>query len=510
MAGQDPRPGPQTPMDADSLRSSFQTFLPAWRILQHCSMVELVKRVRKLDVVALVVSLVLTAGSDDSGRQADAYSQYLEESDKHVVRGAFYAWFTEKLALMMATLAREAMERVWALPPVLTGDLVGVEDWLLVDSETVTLPDELAEDFPATSTPAGLKVPKWFSLGRNNIVDIELSPAREHDAPHLVVGERLRGMGLIVDLGYASRQLIADCKEHGVSLILRLEKGWRPWLLREVCADGTVFEVEGQEVTDALLDLRTDETDGATFDLDVAFGQGKGRVEARLVGVPGNNNGYHWCITLLPRETHSPQLVCRLYRARWEIECDNKRDRAGARLDQIRGRKRESVIALVYASLLRTILANHLVYIDLRDRPPKRAPLHGQAMALALSANNQLLLLAIEMDEPAIWNRAARVLRARAHDPNCRRRPSILDQLLGLTAPPGRPRRARQRDCPPEAHAFRRANSSMSKARCRALTDSHSPFATSFLLDKPSNPDTPSGEGGRCSPHSPKSTTCML
>lgn len=451
-------------MDADTLRSAFHIFLPSSRILEHSNMVELVERVRKLDVVALVVSLVLTAGSDDSGRQADAYSQYLEEAGEHVVRGAFYAWFTEKLALLMTTLAREAMENVRALPPVLSGDLVGVKDWLLVDSETVTLPDELAEDFPATSTPAGLKVHKWFSLGRNNIVDVVVSPAREHDAPHLVVGEDLRGMGLIVDLGYASKQLIADCKEHGVALILRLKKGWRPWLLREVCADGTVFEVEGQEVTDALLELRTDETDGATFDLDVAFGQGQGRVEARLVGVPGDGCGYHWCITLLPRRTHSPDLVCRLYRARWEIECDMKRDKSGARLDQIRGRKRESVIALVYASLLRTILANHLVYVDLRDRPPKRAPLHGQAMALALSSNNQLLLLAIELDEPAIWGRAARVLRARAHDPNWRRRPSILDQLRGLTAPPGRPRESRLQDCPPEARAYRRASSSSSTA----------------------------------------------
>jgi len=395
---------------------------------------------------------------------ADVYSQYLEETGIRVVRGAFYAWFTEKMAVLMTTLAQEAMEKVSALPPVLTGDLAGVDDWLLVDSETVILPDELAEDFPATSTPAGLKVHKWFSLGRNNIVDIQISPARDHDAPYLVVDEHLRGKGLIVDLGYASKQVIADCKEHGVFLVLRLKKGWRPLLLREVCADGTIFEVDGQEVTESLLDLRTVETDGATFDLDVAFGKGQSRVEARLVGVPGNKGGYHWCITLLPRETHSPQLVCSLYRVRWEIEIDNKRDKAGARLDQIRGKKLDSVIVLVYASLIRTILANHLVYLDLRDRPATRAPLHGLAMALAPSSSNQIILLAIKRDDLEIWERAARVLRARAHDPNWRRRPSILDQLRGITAPPGRPRRSRLRDSPPGARAYRRPNSSRSEA----------------------------------------------
>lgn len=452
-------------MDAATLRATVVDFLPRSRIFEHSDNIGLVQRVRKLDIEALVVSLVLTAGSDDSGRQADAYSKYLEESGKRVVRGAFYAWFTDKLALLLTTLAQEAMEMVRSVPPLLTGDLVGVDDWLLVDSETVTLPDDLAEEFPATSTAAGLKIHKWFSLGRNNIVDVKISPAREHDAPHLVIDERMRGKGLIVDLGYASKQLIADCQEHDVSLILRLKKGWRPHLLREVCADGTIFEVDGHEVTDSLLDLRTDETDGATFDLDVAFGQGNDRVEARLVGVPGDKGGYHWCITLLPRATHSPELVCRLYRARWEIECDNKRDKAAARLDQIHGRKRESVTVLVYASLLRTILANHLVYVDLRDRPAKRAPLHGMALALALAANNQLILLAIERDEPAIWERAARVLRARGHDPNWRRRPSILDQLRGITAPPGRPRKSRLRDCPPSARSYRRTSSRDTKAR---------------------------------------------
>jgi len=90
----------------------------------------------------------------------------------------------------MCCLAREAMQKMWELPALLTGDLAGVKDWILVDSETVTLPKELAKDFPATSTPTGLKVHKWFSLGRNNIVDVQITPARDHDAPHLVISEQ--------------------------------------------------------------------------------------------------------------------------------------------------------------------------------------------------------------------------------------------------------------------------------------------------------------------------------
>jgi hypothetical protein len=442
-------------MDGPKLREALHLLLPASQIREISASLGVVERVRKLDLNALVAALVLTAGSDDSGRQADVYSRYLDEGGPRVVRGAFYAWFTPKLALLMTGLAQEAMAVIREQPPLLTGDLAGVEDWILVDSETVALPIELVEDFPATSATAGLKVHKWFSLGRNNIVDIEITPARDHDSPLLVVDESWRGKGLIVDLGYASKKLIAACHRHGVALVLRLKKGWRPQLLREVCEDGTVFEVGGQEVTEHLLGLRTEETGGATFDLDVAFGQGSQRVVARLVGVVGPGGGYHWCLTTLPRSTHSPEKVCMLYRTRWEIECDMKRDKAGARLDQIGGKKVESAMALVYSSLLRTMLANMLVYIDLRDRPPTRAPLHGLAVALALNAHHPLILLALEFDLPELWDRAAAVIRARGHDPNWRRRPSILDQLRGLTAPPGRPKRARLKDSPPEARPYR-------------------------------------------------------
>ena len=62
---------------------------------------------------------------------------------------------------------------------------------------------------------------------------------------------------------------------------------------------------------------------------------------------------------------------------------------------------------------------------------------------------------ALETDEPRLWERLADVIRARGHDPNWRRRPSVLDLLRGITAPPGRPRKARQRDCPESAKPYR-------------------------------------------------------
>jgi len=440
-------------MNGTMLRTALFGFVSPEAIRARSEEIGVIQRLRKLDLVALVWALVFAAGSDDSGRQADAYSKYLEEAEHGVVRGSFYNWFNVRLALLMMALVHDALEQVRALPPVLPKELAGREDWILVDSETVILPAELAEAFPATSTPAGLKVHKFFSLGRNNIVDFQISPARDHDAPFLEVDETWRGKGLIVDLGYASKKLIRDCQKHGVSLVIRLKHGWKPHLLRWFHEDGEVFEPQGEPVVDHLLDMPLEESDNVVYDLDVAFGRGSDRVEARLVGVPADD-GYHWCITLLPRETYPPALVCLLYRARWEVECDMKRDKAGARLDQVGAEKVESAFTLIFASLLRTIITNHLVYLDLRERPPTRAPLHGLALAFALSVNHPLILLALAEDRPTLWDRAARILRSRGHDPNWRSRPSILDRLRGTTAPRGRPRHSSYANCPADSRSF--------------------------------------------------------
>ena len=444
-------------MDATTLREAVLDHLPRERVKAHAELAGVQQRARKLDLYALVVALVMSGGSDDSGRQADVYETYRAEGTPKVVRGSFYAWFTEMLAELLRGLLDDAMEAAWERPPLLTGELaeLGVKDWLAVDSETVTLPDDLAEIFPATSTAAGLKVHKVYSLGRNNIVGIEITPARDHDAPVLRLEERWRGMGLIVDLGYVSHELIRECRRLDITLVIRLKKGWKPRMLRTVDELGELLDIDGEPVLDELLDMASEDYDGSDFDFDVVFGRGDDRVTARLVGVPGPKT-YHWCITLLPRECATPELVQKLYRARWEIELDNKRDKGGARLDQIGARKEASVLVLVYASLLRTMLANHIVYIDLRDRPPTRAPLHGMAVALALNGCAARMEDALESDDPRLWERLADLIRARGHDPNWRRRPSVLDLLRGITAPPGRPRKTRQRDCPETARPYRR------------------------------------------------------
>jgi len=440
-------------VDPITLCATLCAFLPLQIIAARDRWLGGSQRQRKRDVLSLVVALVMTPGSDDSGRQADIFTTYLSIAPHAVVRSSFYAWFTEPFALLMMTLLDDAIAEVKASEPILDGALAGWKDWRAVDSETITLRPALRWIFPAAKG-AGIKVHKVFSIGRNNIIDYRISPAVEHDSPHLQIDETWRGYGLLIDLGYASTDRIRRCKRHGVGLVMRLKSGWKPRLLKMVRDSGEVLYFEGEPVCETLLDLPSG-PGSRPYDFDIAIGSGSSRVEARLVGVP-SSTGYHWCITLLPREQYSPALVCQIYRARWEIECDNRREKGAARLDHIGALKPETVFALVFGSLLRNLITNHLVYLDLVARQPRQAPLHGFALSLALCTVAHLVVSALVRGGESVWTRLCGVLRARGQDPNWRSRPSQLDILRRTVAPPGRPRRTPLHLCSPEARSYRR------------------------------------------------------
>ena len=450
-------------MDGTILRETLQAILPVEVITDLARWHGVVERNRKQDVPALVVALVLTVGSDDSGRLADAYRRYLVEApEKAVVRGSFYNWMDAPLAELMEGLVRLGMDHADSLPKHLPEVLGGVKDWRAVDSETITLRTPLSEEYPGSGSSAAIKVHKEFSLGCGCMVDFRLSPAKEHDARDFRVDGRYTGMGLLVDLGYASLRLIRDCHKHGVLFAIRLKKSWKPRVER-IVTDEILDELLDEVDLDTMIESGELLLDGRPVDADVRIGKGNKAVRARLVGVTAPD-GYHFYLTNLSRQTYTPSMVSDLYRVRWEIELDNKCDKSVAQLDQVRATTRSSLLILLYASLLNTLLVDVLVHHDRlelarRDEnDPPRPPLHPITLGFALrNVSLVLALMHIKPDAlPPMWNSMALVLHIVAEDPNWRGRPSILDQLRGQVAPPGRPRRKPLDQCPGSARPYRR------------------------------------------------------
>lgn len=438
-------------MTGEELKLHMQTVVPLDVIRAAAKEYGVVERERELDVVQLVIALILSGGTHEGGRQYDALRRYLESGAPHIGRGAFYAWFTTRLEKLLTELLRRAIEVGQAQPRLLPGILGGVRDWRIFDSTTVKLRKDLKDIYPGTGDYAALKIHKEFSVGTGNLVDYQLSPARDHDSPFLVVDESRRGTGLLIDLGYASVARLGECNEYDVLYVLRLKDNWKPKVDRLV--RGTITrEVSDGEDFDVLLDDEVLQLDGRAIDADVTVGRGEHSVHCRLVGIQ-TPKGYCFFLTNLGRKTHGPHQVGDVYRVRWEIETDNKVDKTGARLDEIAARKDVSVRILLLASLLNTTIARTIVQsekLSIRQgRTPAqhaaRPPLHPILLMRALAIAHTTVTQLLQDGSPRIhdWNVLMVRLRQLSHDPNWRKRPSVLDRIQGLTAPPGRKRNAK-------------------------------------------------------------------
>lgn len=409
------------------------------------------ERERAFDLAGFVLALILSGGTHEGGRQYDVLRTYAENGAPKVTRGAFYSWFSAPLELLLETLLTRALALAGATEKLLPGILGGVRDWHVVDSTTIKLDKALIARWRGTGDYAALKIHKRWSVGHGNLVSYELSPAVEHDSPHLIIDETWRGMGLLADLGYASLERFRQCEAFDVRYVMRLKDGWKPKLDRLV--RGTLSpEVIGRLPQEIVLTEDVLLLEGSAVDADVTLGTGRDAIKSRLVGVP-TPKGYCFFLTNVARHTHGPLQVGDLYRVRWEIEIDNKVDKAGARIDELTARSPVSVRILVLASLLNTTLARILVQeeklaiVALKkapDEPAARAPLHPTQVVRVMRFGHAALLSTLKGEPKSIfeWNRIMGNIRNLGHDPNWRRKPSVLDRLQGLTAP-ALPRRRR-------------------------------------------------------------------
>jgi hypothetical protein len=435
------------------VREVFEAILPDATLLELARATKLQERARKMDVVGLLRAMIVAAATGYGGRQADIMRLYFEGGATSVVRGGFYGWFGAELEAVMLAVRQRALSYARTLPRDLPG-LLGdhVTDWHIVDSSTVKLNKALIAEYPGTGDYAALKVHKRFSVGLGTTLDYHLSPAREHDNIHLTIDETWSGLGVLLDLGYASFKLIRDCNQHGVHFVIRLKESWKPKVQHVARGSITKTFLAGSDLEGLLAD-EVLLLDGKVVDVGVSFGTGKATVNCRMVGVPAPDGGYRFYLTSLPGAV-GPRQIADLYRVRWEIESDNKLDKSCSHLDEIGARTGPAVRALVHASMVSSILACLLAHHHrLNERPPPRKgterktpPVHTQALALAMGAAASTIAAAMNLKgtkADAEWERIAGYLTHLGKDPNWRRSPSILDQLRGWRITPGRPKKVK-------------------------------------------------------------------
>jgi putative transposase len=440
-------------LSGEQVREIFEAVLPTSALRGIIQKAKFEQRSRKRDAVGLLRAMVIAAATGYGGRQRDVARLYFESEVPEVVRGGFYAWFGPELEEAMHKVAQRAMAYGKSLPldlPPLLSDCA--KDFHIMDSMTVTLPKELYAEYPGTGDYAALKVHKRLSVGLGTVVSYHISCAREHDAPHLVLDESWRGLGLLCDLGYASLQLLYDCERLEMVYVIRLKDNWKPRVqqIHRGQVQDTFFSGTNLQ---ALLADKTLLLDGRVVDATVTLGVGPKTVGCRLVGVPAPDGTYRFYLTNLKRKL-GPHQIADIYRVRWEIESDNKLDKSCSHLDKISARTPSAVRALVHASLTSSMLACLLVHRHRLSTGPAPAkatqrtcpPLHPQSVARAMASSAIRIADALELrgqQAAKQWRKIASNLYLFGHDPNWRCRPSVLDQLRGWRTSPGRPKHSR-------------------------------------------------------------------
>lgn len=437
-------------LNAADVREVFETVLPEHALESAVDAAGFQRRERKLDAVRLLRAMVIAASTGHGGRQADVMRQYFEMGGEKVVRGGFYSWFGPELEAVMERVRDLALGYAAQQTRDLPGWLGCVQDWIIVDSSTVKLDDRLKHEYPGAGDYAAVKVHKHFSVGIGTTLHYHLSPAREHDSPHLVIDESWAGLGLLADLGYASLRLLMSCEKHGVKYVIRLKESWKPKVDHVSRGKVTSTFAKGSDL-DLLVEQEVLKLDGTALDARVRVGRGGDEVACRLVAV-STPKGYCFYLTNLPGNI-GPLQVADLYRVRWEIESDNKLDKSCLNLDKIGARTGSAVRALIHASLVGSIMIGLLAHHHrLREtRPPRigaertTPPIHPQSLARAVGHAAQSIATALELkgaEATKRWQELAEYMEHLGKDPNWRCRPSVLDQLRGWKISPGRKKAA--------------------------------------------------------------------
>jgi putative transposase len=430
-------------MTGDEVRAVFEQMLPRDEMNRLCQQCGVIERQRKLNLAMLVRAMVISAGTPGGAYQADILRAYLESEVSQVTRAAFYRWFDEPLERFMEALAQRALAYAQAQQVDLPGPLSGVKDWYIVDSTTLKVHDGLLEDLPGTGDYAALKVQKVLSVGCGAPVRYHLSPAREHDSPHLQIDKSWQGYGLLADLAYASLARLRACETSDVRFVIRLKDNWKPKVDHIARGQVTQAFVPGTDL-DVLLEEDTLVLDGRAIDADVHVGGTANPRHIRLVGIQ-TPKGYCFFLTNLPPRV-GPRQVADLYRVRWEVELSIRLDKSLHRLDQIDAERPCSLKTLLHASLIASTIAAVLAHRhNLTTRPPQggalrtEAPLHTRLLALQMAVSCQFIAQAFELRGTAAkrrWDKIAELLTRAGTDPNWRRRPSVLDQLRGWKRQP--------------------------------------------------------------------------
>jgi len=411
------------------IRRSLTSLISARRIRQLGHELGVVRRRRKIDVVALVYALVLGFSSGNRRTLAALRRAYERATGTCLVASAFYDRFSVALARLMKRLLQEALERVAARTPRLHRAFRTFEQVLVADGTVIRLHEALAAAFPSVwpnHMPASAKLHVVINVVGRGPSTVRIARGSRQDVRLLRVGAWVRGKLLLFDQGYFKGLLFHQIARNEGFFLTRLKAHCNPVVRASAQEAHRCFV--GQPLQSMLPRLGRE-----TLDVDVdlhflALRDGARRhsyTPVRVVGVwNAAERHHHLYVTNVPRDRLVAAQVSGVYAARWEVELFFRELKTHYRIDDVRSCRRQVTECLLYASLLTLVMSRRLydLLAPSTTGPLQPHPMDRWAVLFGAIADQLLhLLIGPRAHRALLASRLRRLILHEARDPNRRR-----------------------------------------------------------------------------------------
>lgn len=417
---------------SESLKTTLQSCFPDEWIRETAASSGLVRRNKKVDVVAFFWTLVLGFGTGACRSLAEMRRNFESSTGTHLVPSSFYDRFTPALCKFLKSAVSKACQTLSEPGEKLGGSLAQFRDVVVADCTVIALHDLLASAYQAcrtNHTKAALKMQVVISALAAGPRAIHLLSERGNELKKLKIGPWIKGRLLLVDLGYYHFSLFERVDRNGGLFVSRVKassnfriiKANRTWR-------GRGAEVVGKKIQDVLPKLRREVLD-VNVELRVkrrAYGDRQSTVSKifRLVAVRNDEaKRYHLYLTNVSGDVLSAEEVTKAYAARWEVELLFKELKSQYRLDELPSAKRHIVESLIYVAVL-TLTISRLLLQALRRRNAadrSRTPARRWAALFRTIATRLLELLVDSRPCHRRWRQLELLLAHEFIDPNLNR-----------------------------------------------------------------------------------------
>lgn len=418
------------------IREALTSLFSPQFIRHHASALGAVKRRRKVDIAALVYTLIFAFDRGATRSLASLRRAYAAATGTTLAPSAFYDRFSPSLTKLMQKLTERALAKL-AHDGTKRRRAFGVFAKLLIaDGSLVRLPDALERHYPSVwtnHTRSSAKLHVIMNGTTRTPESVRLAPGSTHDLS-LMRLEACIGSLYVFDLAYYQGKLFRQILDHGAHFLCRVKKdanfrivdaGDSRWVGRD--HKSFTAEMRGRS-----FDIWIDYRYRHIAERDWTFRH----IELRLIGVWNEDLQRHRLyLTSAPVFALPAAVAAEVYAVRWEIEMLFRELKTQLRLDHIPSGNKAAAECMLYASLLALTLGRNLRR-TLASRVDVVFPAERWSILFRSVAP---LLLDLLVGAPAyrhhLERRLRRVLHFEAPDPN-RQRLSLPDRARSLIPSP--------------------------------------------------------------------------